>query len=461
MSENQTRKHRQTLQIGLIAVMKKLFPDDDFKILYSILDGIYCELSGSLVSDREVRLIEKTLRQWVQNKSTVGLTEKDNGFYKYRTDDTIVDTIYPAFADSSAAGHFSLIHFPPGFILHFCEEDDSTGSFALPEKLSATYAETQRWLEHLHLSRVSDVNSFILNGGSIELISIAEALHEKKIADIADMILKEKKNVRIVLISGPSSSGKTTFTQRLSTQLRVNGLKPLPLSLDDYFVNREDTPRDASGQFDFDTLEALDLSYLNRQIAQLLRGEAVEVPIFDFVSGMRLPEGRPLRLHEDEILLIEGIHALNPHLLTSVNRNTFFKIYISALFQLNINAYNRVPTTEARLIRRIIRDERYRSFKPERTLQQWASVRRGENTSVFKYQEEADVMFNSSLLYELNALRSFAEPLLENVPKDDPHYNAVTRLLNLLSFFEPMDVQKIPFNSILREFIGGSIYTGE
>lgn len=460
MTEYFNRKYRQTLQLCLIKVVKELFPQEDFKIPYSILDGVYCEFSGSLISPREAKLIETELKRYIRQNIRLELLSTEEGYYNYRLGDTVLHSIYPAFEDTSMIGDFTIIDFAPGFVLHFGNSDDSS-QFVLPEKLSATFMETQRWLEILKLDKVKDVNSFIRDGRSLELISTAEALHEKKIADIADRILREKKTVRIVLISGPSSSGKTTFAQRLSTQLRVNGLTPVPLSLDDYFVNREDTPKDSSGQYDFDALEALDLPLLNEQMVKLIRGEAVNTPIFDFISGQRLSQTNLLQLGPDDVLVVEGIHALNPNLLPSINKNYYFKIYISSLFLLNIDAYNRVPTTEARLIRRIIRDEKFRSFEPERTLKLWSSVRRGENTNVFKYQEEADIMFNSSLIYELNALRSYAEPLLQNVPEDSPYQDAVARLLNLLSFFEPIETTKIPFNSILREFLGGSVYTKE
>lgn len=454
MNENYMRQYRQTLQLGLIKIIKELFPGEILKIPHSILDGIYCELSNSILSEREVRLIEQKLQEWVEQNSPIECVGKKRGYYHYKLDDTIIETIYPAFVKPSMIKNFKLINYPPGFILLF----DPDKEFVLPEKLSATYVEAQRWLENLNLDKVQDVNSYIISGRSQELISIAEALHEKKISAIADMILEQKQTVRVVLISGPSSSGKTTFAQRLSTQLRVNGLRPVPLSLDNYFVNREDTPRDASGNYDFDSLEALDLKHLNQQIEDLIEGENVKTPIFDFQTGKRLQKGMNIQLKEDDILLIEGIHALNPYLLPNLNKKILFKIYISALFQLNIDSTNRVPTTEARLVRRIVRDAKYRSITPEKTLNQWASVRRGENTNVFRYQEEADVMFNSSLLYELNVLRTFAEPLLKDIAADFEHKDIAVRLLNLLSFFEPMDSSKIPFNSILREFIGGSIY---
>lgn len=453
------RQYRQTLQLGLIKIVQDLFPLEKLKIPYSILDGIYCELSESLVSSREVKLIEETLKRWVSEDHPIEFIRIINRYYEYQVGDTLIQSIHPAFDHSSIIKNFELIHFPPGFILHFSEKPTKHPSFLLPEKLSATYAESQRWLENINLDGVNDVNNYISYGRSLELISIAEALHEKKISKIADMIYEQKKAIKVVLISGPSSSGKTTFTQRLSTQLRVNGLKPVSLSLDDYFLNREDTPRDPSGQYDFDALEALDLELLNKQLEKLINGKIVEIPIFNFLTGKRSPKGRFLQLGKNEILLVEGIHALNPNLLSFEKKDHFFKIYLSALFLLNIDGLNRVPTTEARLIRRIVRDDKFRSFSPERTLKQWASVRRGENNSVFKYQEEADIMFNSSILYELNALRPTAEVLLRNVPEDDEYYDTAIRLLNLLSFFKPMELSQIPSNSILCEFIGGSIYS--
>lgn len=457
MPDNDKRKYRQTLLLGLIKVIKELFPEEMLKIPYSIFDAVYCEFPGSLISPREVRLIEHTLHKWVQRNNRIVLLEQRNGFYVYKLEKDLIKTIYPALDDTSTIRSFKLYPFAPGFILDYGDDAEAPEQFPLPEKLSATYAESEKWLEVLNLSEVEDVNTYIRNGSAHEIIGLAEALQEKKVADIADMINSDKKRIRIVLISGPSSSGKTTFTQRLSTQLTVNGLKPVSLSLDNYFLNRDKTPRDTKGQPDFDTINALDLPLLNSHLERLIAGETVETPVFNFLTGNKNPHGQMICLKHDNILLIEGIHALNPALL-NINKNFFFKIYISALFSLNINGLNRVPTTEARLIRRIVRDEKFRGFHPERTLNQWASVRLGEKDSVFKYQEEADVMFNSSLLFEMNALRSYAEPLLETVPQNSDHYDAALRLLNLLSFFEPMDTTNIPFNSILREFIGGSIY---
>jgi uridine kinase len=353
-NDNYRRQYRQTLQLGLIKVVQDLFPLEKLKIPYSILDGIYCELSNSLVSSREVKLIETNLKRWVCEKNPIEFVRIINHFYEYKLGETLIQSIHPAFENSSEIMNFELIHFPPGFILHFAEKHEGKQlPFLMPEKLSATYTESQRWLENINLDGVNDVNNYISYGRSLELISIAEALHEKRISRIADMIYEQKRAIKVVLISGPSSSGKTTFTQRLSTQLRVNGLKPVSISLDDYFLNREDTPKDASGQYDFDALEALDLSLLNRQLEKLIEGKIVEVPTFNLLTGKRSPKGRFLQLGKNEILLVEGIHALNPNLLSFEKKDHFFKIYLSALFLLNIDGLNRVPTTEARLIRRM------------------------------------------------------------------------------------------------------------
>lgn len=460
MSEYTIRRYRQSLILGLIGVVKELFPNEQLKISHSILDGVYCELENSLLSSREVQKIEDHLQSWVLADQAIPYETGKNQLYYCHLGKHEIITIYPPLDRSGTLKYFKLIHFPPGFILLFpnANQPETLSPFVPPEKLSATFSESQRWLENLHLSYVQDVNSIITTKGAQNLICLAEALHEKKVSSIADKIFEQRRNVRVVLISGPSSSGKTTFAQRISTQLRVSGLRPVALSLDNYFLAREKTPRDASGQYDFESLEALDLPLLDAHLQALIKGADVETPIFDFVSGRRSPTGKCLQLGSDEILVIEGIHALNPRLAPSLDRNQMFKIYVSALFQLNIDAYTRVPTTQVRLIRRLVRDDQFRGINPERTLAQWESVRRGENNNIFPYQEEANVMFNSSLLYELNALRPHAEYLLNSITPESPHYPTAAHLLTLLSFFEPLDPSKVPFNSILREFIGGSTY---
>ena len=461
IEETTHRQYRQTLILGLIKLVEDLFPTEKLKIPYSILDGIYCELENSPLSSREVAQIEIQLQQWVDSNPSFTFFLEDDGFFHCKVCDVQIKSLYPPIQPNGHFLPFTLIYYPPGFILLFSNPDhpNELPPFIPPEKLAATFLESQRWVENLHLDEVSDVNQIVNESRFNELISLAEALHEKKVSMIADRILQQRKNVRIILISGPSSSGKTTFAQRLSTQLRVNGLRPVALSLDDYFCAREETPLDAFGQHDFEALEALDLPLLNEHVKALIHGEEIECPIYDFVSGNRKLKGKKMKLESDEILVMEGIHGLNPRLLPLLERNQLFKIYVSALFQLNIDSYNRVPTTDVRLIRRLVRDDKFRGIAPEKTLNQWASVRRGENANIFPYQEEADVMFNSSLLYELNALRAYAEPLLVSIPKDHPHHSTVAHLLRLLHHFDPLDISKLPFNSILREFIGGGIYT--
>ena len=423
------------------------------------MEGVFCNLYGSILSTREVKQIERKLREWVEKDSSIVLLRKEGGYYHYQVGDIIVKAVYPAFTDTFLVEPFTILPFSYGFIVDFGDIDKGSDRPLIPPvQLSAAFEKNQRWMDNINIEQVQDVNDYIRSGRTMKLVSIAEALHEKEISIIADAILQHRRALRLLLVSGPSSSGKTSFTQRLSTQLEVNGLNPIALSLDHYFVDREHTPRDADGKYDFDSMEALDLPLLKQQIAQLIAGERVSVPQFDFITGQRLAEYKPMQVGPSEILIIEGIHALNPELVTSINRNLIYKIYISALGGLNIDLISRVPTSEIRLLRRLVRDDKYRGVTPENTIHQWESVRRGEYQNIFKFQEEADVMFNSSMIYEMNALRPFAETALQKIPADSPYYDTRERLLNLLSFFEPLDVSKVPFNSILREFIGGSIY---
>jgi len=458
--ETHLRQGRQTVKLGLLKVINDLFPGETLKISYSIPGGVFCHLAGSSLSIREVAQIREKLREWAEMDSTIQFLGQKDGYYQYKTGDMVVKTIYPAYTKASMAQAFDIIPFSYGFIIDFSSIGKGTGKPPLiaPCHLSSALEKTQRWIRNIGIQLVSDVNSYITSGESLKIQCIAEALHEKEISDIADMILQHRRALRVVLIAGPSSSGKTSFTQRLSTQLRVNGLKPVSLSLDNYFLNREQTPRDEEGRYDFDSLEALDLPLLQEQLRQLVAGETVEAPIYDFITGRRVKETMTITVDPTQIFLIEGIHALNPILLTTINRNLIFKVYVSALGGLNIDYINRLSTSECRMIRRLVRDDRFRGIEPEATLKQWVSVRRGEYKNIFRFQEDADVMFNSSMLYEMNAMRPFAEASLRKIPDDSPYYPVKERLMNLLSFFEPMDVSKVPFNSILREFIGGSIY---
>jgi uridine kinase len=458
MAEMHLTQSRQTVNLGLIIVIKELFPEESLKIAYTIGEGVFCRFKDTVISVREVRQIDLKLKEWILTDPDIELLKHEGGYYHYRTAGNDVKMIYPGETSVEKIEPFSIIPFGEGFIVNFKEVNNGNASWVPPDKLAATYDKTQKWLKNIKLELLRDVNSYIASGATLKLIGMTEALHEKEISDIADMILQRKTILRVLLISGASSSGKTSFSQRLSTQLIVNGFNPVTLSLDDYFVDREKTPLDAKGNYDFDCLEALDLPFLNQQLSDLIDGKTVETPIFDFVTGHRSTKTRKLHVGQDEILVVEGIHALNPALFTNVNRNVLFKVYITALYELNIDLTNRIPSTEVRMIRRIVRGDRFRGTHPEETLKQWENVRLGEYNNVFKFQEESDVMFNSSLLYEINALRPFAVEALNKIEDDSPYAETKERLLRLLSFCEPMDTSKIPFNSIMREFIGGSIY---
>jgi len=326
-------------------------------------------------------------------------------------------------------------------------------------KLSKVFLEYARWLDVLEIEYVSDLNNIITQGERkvAELMLLAEALHEKKIADIADEI-SSRKGVRLILIAGPSSSGKTTFAKRLSIQLKINGLEPVAISLDDYFVDREKTPRDEEGNYDFDSIDALDVALFNQHLKELLEGKEVEIPKFNFKLGKRV-KGKPVKLGKNNVLLVEGIHGLNERLTEAVPRDQKYKIYVSALTHLNIDDHNRFSTTDTRLIRRIVRDHKFRGYSAWETLKNWPNVRKGEERYIFPYQEEADVMFNSALIYEIPILKIFAEPLLIQVPEDSQEYSEALRLLKLLDFFLPItNVEDVPDKSILREFIGRSVF---
>jgi uridine kinase len=458
MPETHLIQSRQTVKLGLIIMIKQLFPEESLKIAYTIGEGVFCRFKDTGISVREVRQIDLKLKEWILNEPHIELINQEGSYYHYRVEGSDVRMIYPCETSVKKIEPFRIIPYQDGFIVDFGEADFKSATWVPPDKLSATYDKTQKWLKNIKLELLRDVNNYIASGATLKLIGMTEALHEKEISDIADMILQRKTILRVLLISGASSSGKTSFAQRLSTQLIVNGFNPVTLSLDDYFVNREKTPLDAKGNFDFDCLEALDLTFLNQQFSDLIDGKTVDTPIFDFKTGHRSSKTRKLHVGQDEILVVEGIHALNPALFANVNRNVLFKVYITALYELNIDLINRIPSTEVRMIRRIVRGERFRATHPEETLKQWENVRLGEYNNVFKFQEESDVMFNSSLLYELNALRPFAVEALNKIGDDSPYAETKERLLRLLAFCEPMDTSKIPFNSIMREFIGGSIY---
>ena len=355
--------------------------------------------------------------------------------------------------------YFDLIPYDEGFVLLMpsLDKPEELPRFVPSPKIFRIQKESELWGEMLNVAGVGDLNDFTCQGGIQKMILIAEAWQEGRISSIAKEIIR-RRDVKFVMIAGPSSSGKTTFSHRLSIQLAAHGMRPHPIPMDNYFVNREDTPLDEEGKKNYECLEAIDVELFNRDMTALLQGEEVELPRFDFVDGKRVYKGDFLRLDSDDILVIEGIHGLNDKLSYSLPRENKFKIYISALTQLNVDEHNRIPTTDGRLIRRMIRDMRTRGTSARETIARWPSVRRGEEENIFPYQEEADVMFNSALIYELAVLKLYVEPLLFQIRPEEPEYYEAKRLLKFLDYFVGVPSDDIPKNSILREFIGGSCF---
>ena len=355
---------------------------------------------------------------------------------------------------------FAIVPYAPGFVLRFPEaqQPDRLPEVSLEPHLFRIYKETKAWNQILGVVNVGQLNEACLSGEIGDVIRIAEGFHEKKIAELADIVTARKDRVRLVLIAGPSSSGKTTFSKRLMVQLRVNGLRPIALSTDNYFVGRAQTPLDEDGKPDFECLEAVDLALFNQHMEDLLAGKEVAIPIYDFFSGSRSPRTESLRLGPNDILLVEGIHGLNPRLSESVPGENKLKIYISALTQLSLDDHNRIMTTDVRLIRRIVRDRKSRGHTASRTLAMWPSVLRGERRNIYPFQEDADVMFNSTLVYEPAVLRLYAERFLLEVPTDDESFCEAYRLLHFLRMFVPVFADEVPQTSILREFVGGSSF---
>lgn len=358
---------------------------------------------------------------------------------------------------------FGLAPYPPGFVLRFPERQDCGPLDEPPpdtSKLSQIHHQTKEWNRQLGVENIGSLNRLVIQGGISELIRVSEGFHEKRIVEIADAIVRARDRIRIVLIAGPSSSGKTTFLKRLSVQLKVNGLQPVGLSIDNYYVDREDTPRDEEGSYDFEAIEAIDLPLFNQQLVELLAGREVATPRFNFESGKRVPKSRwrELKFKPGQVLIIEGIHGLNDRLTAQVQAENKFRIYVSALSQLCLDDANRIHTTDLRLLRRIVRDRLYRGYSAASTLATWPSVRRGEARNIFPFQEQADEMFNTALPYEAAVLKVYAERFLLDVTQDDPCYHEVHRLMKLLSLLVGIFPDRVPQNSILREFIGGSTF---
>ena len=381
-------------------------------------------------------------------------------FTTYYEIDGYIDYYYGAMLTNTSQLYlFGLEKYYDGLLLRIpsAAHPDELGEMINQDKMFGIFKEHHRWQDILGLRTIGDLNEVIDKGFSSQLIQVSEALQEKKIAHIADEIA-QRRGIRMVLIAGPSSSGKTTTCKRLSVQLAVNGIKPIGISLDDYFVDRSQTPRDEKGDYDFEHLHALNLPLLNQQMNALFRGEEVELPRYNFQQGKSEMSGRKLKLHDDEILVVEGIHALNPELMEQVPNDQIYRVYASALTTLLLDKHNYIPTTDNRLLRRIIRDHKYRGVSAVETIRRWASVRAGENKWIFPYQENADAMFNTAMLFELAVIKRQAEPLLEQVPENVPEFAEAYRLLKFLRYIRPIPETQIPPTSLLREFLGGSSF---
>ena len=381
-------------------------------------------------------------------------------FTTYYDIDGYIDYYYGSLLTNTSQLYlFGLEKYYDGLLLRLpsSQHPDELGEMTHQDKMFSIFKEHHQWQDIIGLRTVGDLNEAILNGHSSHLIQVSEALQEKKIGKIADEIAK-RKGIRLVLIAGPSSSGKTTTCKRLSIQLVTNGIKPIGISLDDYFLDREKTPLDEKGDFDFEHLHALNLPLFNEQLNALFKGEEVELPRYDFPTGKSVKSGKKLKLHDDEVLVVEGIHALNPELTAQVPNEQIFRVYASALTTILLDNHNYVPTTDNRLLRRIIRDYKYRGVSALDTIRRWPSVRAGENKWIFPFQENADAMFNTAMLFELAAIKSQAEPLLDQVPENCPEYAEAYRLLKFLRYIKPIPEAHIPPTSLLREFLGGSSF---
>ena len=402
-----------------------------------------------------------TLFEGLHNHSKVKLLKSTGRLYStYYDIDGSVDYYYGSLLTNTSQLYlFGVEKYYDGLLLRLPsrEHPNELGEMTHQDKMFGIFKEHHHWQDILGLRTVGDLNDVIQQGHYSTLIQISEALQEKKIAQIADEIAR-RKGTKLVLIAGPSSSGKTTTCKRLSVQLAVNGIRPVNISLDDYFIDREHTPRDEKGDYDFEHLHALNLPLFNEQLAALFRGEEVELPRYDFPTGTSQKSGKRLRLGENEILVVEGIHALNPELTSQIPNEQIYRIYASALTTILLDNHNYIPTTDNRLLRRIIRDHKYRAVSALQTIRRWPSVRAGENKWIFPYQENADAMFNTAMLFELAVIKSQAEPLLEEVPENCPEYAEAYRLRKFLSYIRPIPEGQIPPTSLLREFLGGSSF---
>lgn len=484
--------YQRSVLFLLITAISELYPGVEVTAKFTANKGLFCEVAGkdwildggrtkriakamkriaredrvirkqSLTREAAVKLFEQE-HQNAKASLIASLSQKQVSIYSCGG---CKDYLYGAMVPRSGLlEEFAVDYEAPGLLIR--TPDMTTGGKVHPlvrqPKLSHMLAESKEWAHILHCSYVSDLNRLNREGKIDEVIRVSEALQEKHIARIADYVAAHRDRIRLVLIAGPSSSGKTSFAQRLRVQIRTNGLVPVSISLDDYFKNREDTPKTPEGKYDYESLRALDTDLFNQNMLDLMNGKEVQLPTYNFVTGEReWDDKKKIVLGAGQPVIVEGIHGLNEELSASIPRDKKLKIYISALAQLNIDAHNRVPTTDARLLRRLVRDKQFRDSSAEKTLLQWPDVRAGEERNIFPYQEDADVMFNSALIYEIGVLKRYARPILEEVKADSPAYTEAQRLLDFFQYFDDITAEDdIPNNSLLREFIGHSVFFKE
>lgn len=473
---------------GIIYIMSKaineLYKNALITVNYQLSNAMFCEIDNmeitkEMIENIKQKMIEITNKDLPITKVTMTTEEAEEFYEKERSlkgrvqlDSKQKDGVSLYYCEdyynyfygvmpisTGIVKTYDIKKYKDGFLVRFPSKTNQNvlSEYVENKKLFTTLNEYEDLHRILNINTLYKLNKIVREDKITEHILLAEALHEKKIAQIADDIATKNK-VKMILIAGPSSSGKTTFAQRLGLQLRLLGLRPVTISVDNYFVEREQTPKDSNGNYDFECLEAIDLELFNKHLKKLLQGREIKVPTFDFAHGTKVYDGKTMRLRKDDVLVIEGIHCLNDKLTVSIPKEQKYKVYISALTVLNIDYYNRISTTDTRLIRRIVRDNQFRNYKALHTLEMWYSVNRGENKYIYPFQEEADVMFNTSLIYELGVLKDYAIPLLKEIDNTHREYSEAKRLIRLLSYFESIPTKAIPETSLLREFIGGSIF---
>lgn len=486
--DTSTKDGRRVYIRGILYIMAKalneIYPQAYLSINYQLSNAMFCKIDNMKITEEMIENVknkmieiigknipitkvnmtkEEAIQFYNKERTLRGIAQIDNkqkeGISLYYCEDYYNYFFGVMPVSTGYTKVFDLVKYKDGFLVRYPSANmpNKLEKYNEGIKLLSTLSEYDDIYKLLDISTIYKLNNIIKDGKSDNLILLSEALHEKKIAEIANQISK-RNNVKMVLIAGPSSSGKTTFAKRLGVELRLNGLKPVTISVDNYFVERKDNPKDENGNYDFECLEAIDLELFNKHIKTLLEGGEIEVPTFDFKVGTKRFNGETMKLESDQILVIEGIHCLNDKLTSAISQDRKFKIYISDLTVLNIDYCNRISTTDTRLIRRIVRDNNFRGYSGLHTLQSWDSVNRGEEKNIFPFQENCDAMFNSSLVYEISALKKFALPELEKVQKDCVEYAEAKRLIEFLKYFEDIPTENIPKNSLLREFIGDSIF---